>query len=34
MGKKGRVFLRGMTSEQYGLDEFRRAQLAAPRVQR
>src|SRR5919108_1083963 len=32
MGKKGRVFLRGMSSEQYGLDEFRRAQLAAPRV--
>jgi quercetin dioxygenase-like cupin family protein len=32
MGKKGRVFLRGMTSEQYGLKEFREAQLAAPRV--
>jgi quercetin dioxygenase-like cupin family protein len=32
MGKKGRVFLRGMTSEQYGLKEFRQAQLAAPRV--
>jgi quercetin dioxygenase-like cupin family protein len=32
MGKKGRVFLRGMTSEQYGLKEYRRAQLAAPRV--
>jgi quercetin dioxygenase-like cupin family protein len=32
MGKKGRVFLRGMTSEQYGLKEFRRAQLDAPRV--
>jgi quercetin dioxygenase-like cupin family protein len=32
MGTKGRVFLRGMSSEQYGLDEFRRAQLAAPRV--
>jgi quercetin dioxygenase-like cupin family protein len=32
MGKKGRVFLRGMNSEQYGLGEFRAAQLAAPRV--
>ena len=32
MGKKGRVFLRGMSSEQYGLTEFRREQLAAPRV--
>jgi quercetin dioxygenase-like cupin family protein len=32
MGDKGRVFLRGMTSEQYGLREFREAQLAAPRV--
>jgi quercetin dioxygenase-like cupin family protein len=32
MGKEGRVFLRGMSSEQYGLKEFRRAQLAAPRV--
>jgi quercetin dioxygenase-like cupin family protein len=32
MGKKGRVFLRGMTSEQYGLADFREAQLAAPRV--
>jgi quercetin dioxygenase-like cupin family protein len=32
MGKKGRVFLRGMSSEQYGLKEFRQAQLAAPRV--
>jgi quercetin dioxygenase-like cupin family protein len=30
--KKGRVFLRGITSEQYGLKEFRDAQLAAPRV--
>jgi quercetin dioxygenase-like cupin family protein len=29
---KGRVFLRGMNSEQYGLKEFREAQLAAPRV--
>jgi quercetin dioxygenase-like cupin family protein len=32
MGKKSRVFLRGMNSEQYGLKEFRQAQLAAPRV--
>jgi quercetin dioxygenase-like cupin family protein len=32
MGKEGRVFLRGMSSEQYGLKEFRTAQLAAPRV--
>jgi quercetin dioxygenase-like cupin family protein len=32
MGKGGRVFLRGMSSEQYGLKEFRREQLAAPRV--
>ncbi|HEY6031025.1 MAG TPA: cupin domain-containing protein [Gaiellaceae bacterium] len=32
MGKGGRVFLRGMSSEQYGLREFREAQLAAPRV--
>ena len=32
MGKGGRVFLRGMSSEQYGLKEFRRSQLAAPRV--
>ena len=32
MGKGGRVFLRGMSSEHYGLREFRRAQLAAPRV--
>src|SRR5881394_4056416 len=29
---KGRVFLRGMSSEQYGLKEFRQSQLAAPRV--
>jgi quercetin dioxygenase-like cupin family protein len=29
---EGRVFLRGMSSEQYGLKEFRREQLAAPRV--
>src|ERR1700744_5006059 len=32
MAKSGRVFLRGMTSETYGLKEFRSAQLAAPRV--
>jgi quercetin dioxygenase-like cupin family protein len=32
MAKKSRVFVRGMSSEQYGLKEFRRAQLAAPRV--
>ncbi len=30
--KKGRVFLRGLTSETYGLQEFRRQQLDAPRV--
>ncbi len=32
MSKAGRVFLRGMTSETYGLKEHRRRQLAAPRV--
>jgi quercetin dioxygenase-like cupin family protein len=32
MRKEGRVFLRGMSSEQYGLKDFRRAQLDAPRV--
>jgi len=32
MAKSGRVFLREMTSETYGLKEFRAAQLAAPRV--
>jgi quercetin dioxygenase-like cupin family protein len=32
MAKKSRVFVRGMSSEQYGLKEFRRAQLEAPRV--
>jgi len=32
VGKEGRVFLRGMSSEQYGLKEFRQAQLSAPRV--
>jgi len=31
-GKEGRVFLRGITSETYGLGEFRRRQLDAPRV--
>src|SRR5262245_13626801 len=32
MGKQGRVFVRGLTSMTYGLDEFRRRQLDAPRV--
>ncbi|WIX77096.1 cupin domain-containing protein [Amycolatopsis carbonis] len=32
MGKKGRVFVRGLTSETYGLGQFRQAQLAAERV--
>lgn len=32
MGKKGRVFVRGLTSETYGLSKFRHEQLAAPRV--
>lgn len=32
MTRSGRVFLRGITSETYGLREFRRRQLAAPRV--
>lgn len=33
MGKsEGRVFVRGVTSETYGLGHFRRAQLSAPRV--
>lgn len=32
MGKKGRVFVRGLTSETYGLNQFRREQLVAPRV--
>jgi quercetin dioxygenase-like cupin family protein len=31
-GKEGRVFLRGISSETYGLQEFRRRQLDAPRV--
>ncbi len=34
MGEDGRVFVRGIASEQYGLREFRRRQLAAPRVRR
>jgi quercetin dioxygenase-like cupin family protein len=32
VGSKGRVFVRGITSEKYGLGDFRAAQLAAPRV--
>ncbi|MFZ5850458.1 MAG: cupin domain-containing protein [Actinomycetota bacterium] len=32
MGTPGRVFVRGLTSQTYGLGEFRRRQLAAPRV--
>ncbi|MFJ3823596.1 cupin domain-containing protein [Streptomyces nodosus] len=32
MGKKGRVFVRGLTSETYGLGEYRRQQLAVQRV--
>ena len=32
MGKKGRVFVRGLTSQTYGLGEFRRQQLAVERV--
>jgi mannose-6-phosphate isomerase-like protein (cupin superfamily) len=32
MGKKGRVFVRGLTSETYGLGEFRRQQLESERV--
>ncbi|HEV2357159.1 MAG TPA: cupin domain-containing protein [bacterium] len=31
---EGRVFLRGITSEHYGLSEFRRRQRTAPRVRR
>jgi quercetin dioxygenase-like cupin family protein len=31
---EGRVFLRGLSSETYGLGEFRRRQRAAPRVRR
>jgi quercetin dioxygenase-like cupin family protein len=32
MGAKGRVFVRGITSEKYGLGDLRAAQLAASRV--
>ena len=32
MGKEGRVFLKGIVSQKYGLGEVRRAQLDAPRV--
>jgi quercetin dioxygenase-like cupin family protein len=32
MAKKGRVFVRGLTSETYGLNHFRKEQLNAPRV--
>lgn len=32
MSRSGRVFLRGLSSQEYGLSEFRAAQLAAPRV--
>jgi quercetin dioxygenase-like cupin family protein len=32
MAESERVFLRGLSSENYGLKEFRNAQLAAPRV--
>jgi quercetin dioxygenase-like cupin family protein len=32
MGEDGRIFLRGLSSQTYGLTEFRRRQLAAPRV--
>lgn len=32
MGKGGRVFLRGIVSDKYGLGAIRRAQLTAPRV--
>jgi quercetin dioxygenase-like cupin family protein len=32
MGEDGRVFLRGMSSKQYGLSEFRNLQLSQPRV--
>jgi mannose-6-phosphate isomerase-like protein (cupin superfamily) len=32
MAEKGRVFVRGLTSESYGLDDVRRQQLAAVRV--
>jgi quercetin dioxygenase-like cupin family protein len=32
MAKKGRTFVRGLTSETYSLNHFRQEQLAAPRV--
>lgn len=32
MGKKERVFVRGLTSQSYGLEQMRRVQLDAPRV--
>lgn len=32
MAKKGRVFVRGLTSETYGLNDFRKQQLAVGRV--
>jgi quercetin dioxygenase-like cupin family protein len=32
MAKQGRTFVRGLTSETYGLNHFRREQLTAPRV--
>jgi mannose-6-phosphate isomerase-like protein (cupin superfamily) len=32
VGKKGRVFVRGLTSETYGLNDFRQQQLAVERV--
>jgi gentisate 1,2-dioxygenase len=32
MAEDGRIFVRGVSSEDYGLKEFRRRQLAAPRV--
>ncbi len=34
MGEDGRVFLRGLTSEAYGLSEHRKRQRAAPRVRK
>ncbi len=34
MGEDGRTFLRGIGSETYGLDEFRRKQRSVPRVRR
>ena len=33
MAKKDRTFVRGVTSETYSLNQFRRAQLAAQREQ-